>query len=83
MTKVRKFQAGAARGARGWEAGPSRDPSLPRALGGSGEKGTNLRVLKPRRGTCGLGDESFSLGPAPRWKSASHHLVFRETFVSE
>lgn len=81
MTKVRNFQAGEERGARGWAAGPSRDPSLPRASGGG--KDANLRVSKPRRGTCGLGGGSLSLGPAPRWKSALPRLVFRETFVSD
>lgn len=77
MTKVRNFQAS---GARGWETGRSWDPSLPRAPGGSGEKGTNLKVLKPRRNTCGLGDENLSLGPGNPLCTTS---VFRETFVSD
>lgn len=37
----------------------------------------------PRRGTCGLGGETLSLGPAPRWKSTLRHLVCGETFVSD
>lgn len=66
-----------------WERERERIGPCPERTAGEGKMGQTCGLLSPRRGTCGMGSETLSLGSAPRWKPTFRHLVFGETLFSD
>lgn len=49
-----------------WERERERIGPCPERTAGEGNMGQTCGLLSPRRGTCGMGSETLSLGSAPR-----------------